>query len=351
MDNKLNHASIDAYSASYAKKIAQHYFLNEEVIKGKQILSLCNIKQTNLFIIKNLFQKWKKETEKLQSPYFDYDEPEVVTALNNFMNVLSQNIAIKRNNFEPLLKKAVQETILLIFSPYDYYSLEINNPEKTRVSLADLEEIRNYIKINPHLLQSLIARFKDDAIDEVFNDEGFSILNEINEENKDMPEDYNPYLEKFSQTIPLALNSIYMESTQENEDEDYALLQPKFHVKEQKEPPKKQIHENFFSKFETVNDKLTTQAAPKFTIADIHLKKKIDSIKQNISINQKFMFIKELFQGNAGDFNKALEALEALSSYDVALRFLNDKYARQYKWDMESEEVLEFLDVVSKKFQ
>ncbi len=353
MENKINHASIDSYSTLYTKKISQEFFLNQEVIKGKQILDLCNIKQINLFVIKNLFQKWKKENEKLQSPFFNYDEPEVVTALNNFMNVLSQNIAIKRNYFEPLLKKAVLESILLIFAPYQYFSMEINNPEKTRVSLAELEEIRNYIKINPYLLQALIERFKADDIDEVFNDEGFSIFNEIADENSQTLEAPDKYLEKFSLVSPLGISDIYLDAAQENEDEDFALLQPRFQVKEVKAPKeeKKKMHENFFTNFSTLHDKLSPAVRPKSTLAEMHSRKKIDSIRQNISINQKFMFIKELFNGNAEDFNKVIDSIESFNTYDMALRYLNDKYVIQNKWDMESEEVAEFLEIVIKRFQ
>src|SRR5690606_15407912 len=122
MDNKLNYNSIEAYSAAYTKKLINSFFSMEETINGKQILSLSNINQVNLLIIKNLFQKWKKETGKLQSPFFDYDNAEVKKALQHFMNVLSNNITIRKNNFEPLLKKSVTDAIFLIFSPYVFYS-------------------------------------------------------------------------------------------------------------------------------------------------------------------------------------------------------------------------------------
>src|SRR5690606_38002277 len=126
MDSKLNYPAIEAYSAAYAKKLTNSFFREEEFINGKQILELSNVPQVHLLVITNLFQKWKKESGTLQSPYFNYEAEEVKSALQRFMNVLSNNIAIKKANFEPLIKKSVTDALLLIFSPYDFFKKEIN---------------------------------------------------------------------------------------------------------------------------------------------------------------------------------------------------------------------------------
>ena len=94
MDNKLNYSAIEVYSVAYTRKVMNSFFGMEESINGKQILSLTNLQQVNLLIIKNLFEKWNKETSKFRSPYFNYDSEEVKKALENFMNVLSNNITI-----------------------------------------------------------------------------------------------------------------------------------------------------------------------------------------------------------------------------------------------------------------
>ncbi len=99
MESKLNHSSIDAYSREYAEIIASDFYTNQDVIQGRQIVELCEIRQVNFFVLKILFQKWKKETAKLESPYFDYTEKSVLDALSTFMNVLSQNISVKIEHF------------------------------------------------------------------------------------------------------------------------------------------------------------------------------------------------------------------------------------------------------------
>jgi hypothetical protein len=211
--------------------------------------------------------------------------------------------------------------------------------------LDELKELSNYIKINSSLLEALIARFASDDVEEVFNDEGYSMLNEIFEEIKSEPEDYKEYLENFSETIPLSLDMIFIEAERENVDEDFNFLKPK---KEAREESAKNLNANFFKEQLTLNEKFNTNTKP--TLADTLQKRKIDNIKKNISINQRFMFINELFEGKVDEFNKAIDELESCHNYDEALKLINNKYARKYQWDEEAEEVNEFVGIVGKKF-
>ena len=355
MDNKLNFSSIEAYSTTYTKKLINDFFSMEETINGKQILALSNIPQVNLLVIKNLFQKWKKETGKLQSPYFNYDVDEVKEALQHFMNVLSNNITIKKSNFEPLLKKSVTDAIFLIFSPYVFYSKEINHPERSRISTDDLKDIGKYIKINKTLLDQLIARFKRDDIDEVFNDEGISIFNEIYEET-DLPNiSLNDYLDQFSVVHPLSLEMIFEEAQDEASDEDFAKplvkdsdKQLEKHSKENQEIVKN-INERFQKPQKTLHEQLLTHSSS--TLADMHQKNRIESIRKHITLNQKFMFINELFGGKQEAYNEALDQLEACTSHKEALDLLKVNYIQRHSWDMEGEEASEFLEIIEKRFK
>lgn len=353
MDNKLNYSAIEAYSTTYTRRVINDFFGIEGSINGKEILSLTAIPQLNLLIIKNLFQKWKKETGKLQSPYFNYDADEVKAALERFMNTLSNNINIKKSNFEPLLKKSVTDTIFLIFSPYTFYSKEINNPERSRISLSDLKDIGKYIKVNKTLLDLLMQRFREEDIEEVFNDEGFSILNELYEET-DLPKiSWEEYLEKFSAVYPLSLDIIFEDSQDENLDEDFEKpLARDFNRPESKEKSKpegpKSLNEKFQKPQKTLHEQLAAQ--PASTLADLHQHHKIDSLKKHISLNQKFMFINELFSGHQEEYNQALEKLEQCTQYEEAKAILRRDYKSKYNWNMEGDEVLEFMEILAKKF-
>ncbi len=353
MDNRLNYNSIEAYSAAYTKKLINSFFSLEEAINGRQILTLSNINQINLLIIKNLFQKWKKETGKLQSPYFDYDHPDVKKALQHFMNVLSNNITIKKIHFEPLLKKSVTDAIFLIFSPYVFYSKEINHPERTRISLDDLLEIEKYIKINKLLLDKLILQFKQQDIKEVFNDEGISIFNEVYENTELPPVSWDEYFAKFSEVHPLSMDTIFDDAQHETLDEDFVKPLVKDSEKAATVRKKteheevKNLNERFQKPHKTLHEQLASK--PASTLADLHQKHKIDSIKKYISLNQKFMFINELFSGSQAEYQEALEKLEVSNHRREALAVLQP-YQQKHQWDDESEEVVEFMEILSKKF-
>lgn len=350
MDSKLNYSAIEVYSVAYTRKVVNSFFGMEESINGKQILSLTNLQQVNLLIIKNLFEKWNKETSKFRSPYFNYDSEEVQKALENFMNVLSNNINIKKSHFEPLLKKSVTDTILLVFAPYVFYSKEINHPERSRISINNLQDMRRYIKVNSILLDHLIARFKQDAIEEVFNDEGVSILNDIMEE-VDLPKvDWDEYLHRFSEIHPLSLNMIFQDAEDDNTDEDFDRPLVKNEVKPHLDKTKgsKIINEQFYREQKTLHEQLAHQPVP--TIAELH-QLKIDSLKKHITLNQKFMFVKELFAGDHDTYNRALEELEQCGSWEDAQAILHNNYIGKYNWDMEGEEVSEFMEILTKKFR
>ncbi len=75
------------------------------------------------------------------------------------------------------------------------------------------------------------------------------------------------------------------------------------------------------------------------------------SILNSVSVNQKYMFVQELFDGDANTFQKALAEIEHSGSFDDAVEHLVTNYARQYDWDMNSDEVKELLKVIFRRFR
>ncbi len=72
----------------------------------------------------------------------------------------------------------------------------------------------------------------------------------------------------------------------------------------------------------------------------------IASISGSMGINDKFFFIRELFNGDAGKFRATMDNLEHASTFSEAVNFLNDNF----EWDMESKEVQQLLALVKRKF-
>ncbi len=88
MESKLNKEALLKFGEAFSDKVMEGSFGSSETISGAEILNLTPVKQINLFIIKDLFQTWRKEISKLKSPFFDYGSKSVQGALNELIMVL-----------------------------------------------------------------------------------------------------------------------------------------------------------------------------------------------------------------------------------------------------------------------
>jgi hypothetical protein len=278
------------------------------------------------------------EFDNLKSPYFDYKSQDVLLAAKKFMNVLSKNISIERDDFRPLLEEAMYKTVLLIFSPYEYYLQEINKPTFKQISIIDLTDIQKYIKINGHLLQAYIDRFKSDGIQAVFNEDAVRIFDEVCENIKDTPEEFDEYHEELNKISPLDINALYTQA--DDETMTYS--------GDGKSSNPENLNEKFKSGHKTLLETLGTEK--KEAIIDLHEKKLVEGIKKSITINQRFMFEKDLFKGNKDEFEMVINYLDNCKNKQEALEFINENYTKKKNWDKSKEEVIEFFEIINKRF-
>ncbi len=320
MDEKISLEAIALYSDAFAEKVLSRFFDKNERITGKEILTLCEVQQVNLFVVRELFKTWREETKKLKSPYFDYNGDEVKEAIEKFMGILSQHILIDRAHFTPLLKKAVSATMLVIFNPYDYFSVLISGTGNKLDVTAFREEIK-YQKINKAPLERLLQKLDERHVSEISGNEAFAILDQILEEVNFTPEDVEPYLDQFSKVEKLSPDSFYIKKA-EPKPAPVPVAQPNA-VQQAPREEKKQ----------------------KTTLADNY--QKIDKIKDRLTINQKFMFTKVLFNGDFELFSKAVDDIDRQDSMTGAMKYLT---RFEDEWDKESDEYLEFMEIIEKRF-
>jgi hypothetical protein len=74
-------------------------------------------------------------------------------------------------------------------------------------------------------------------------------------------------------------------------------------------------------------------------------KKPLKSIREGIGINDRFLFIRELFYNNAGKFDQTLNALDELNGIEDAVKFLK----QNFKWN-KSEAGEKFLLLIKRRF-
>ncbi len=329
MDEKISLKAVDHYAQQYALHLVNSFFSKKNKITGPEILQLSEIKQVNFFVVRDLLSAWKKESEKLKSPYFDYDSREVSEALVAFQNSLSNHILISRHDFLPLLTKAVSQTIYLILDPYDFYSDTLDKKEAGSINTPDLKNDVKYIKINRAPLEKLVTRLEEKRLESISGNEAFAILDQILEEVNFTPEEVEPHLQLFNQVVPLKVENFYEVKPQT----------PQAPVSK----PETTVAAN------TPRPAIPTmqKEATKQTLADDLAKKKILRLKDNLTINQKFMFTKILFHGDFEIFSEAIDKLDRFDNLSQAMRFIEDGYPH---WDRESDEYLEFLEIVEKRF-
>ncbi len=75
----------------------------------------------------------------------------------------------------------------------------------------------------------------------------------------------------------------------------------------------------------------------------------VEHLKQLISINDKFIFINELFDGNLKEYNEAIETLDGFRAKNDAYNYL-DLLRKKNLWELESGTLMKLKEIVEKKF-
>lgn len=338
MENKLDQVAILEYVETFTNRLIAQAFEHKKQLNGQGLLSLSPVKQVNLLVVKAVFFRWKEEVSQLKSPYFNYQAEEVRKALGEFMNVVSQHISVSDKYVRPLLRQATQETIYLVVSPYDFYYQLLSSSEKSTWSITQLNDILKYIKINRHLLVALIEQLQEEsqqAFDKNWVIESFT---QLAKEKNIAADDVSTFEQQFSQVVPFQVSSFVSTGQRAPVRADAEEKPPSVDT----EPKGKSDEQR------TLNDSFNK--AERSTLADQHQQRKIESLSRHISVNQKFMFVGELFAGNTEAFTTAVELLDQQNTYAEAVGLVRREYAQQYRWKMDSEEVLEFMELVAKRF-
>jgi hypothetical protein len=76
----------------------------------------------------------------------------------------------------------------------------------------------------------------------------------------------------------------------------------------------------------------------------------IKDLKGAIGINEKFLFINKLFEGNSQLYNEAIERINNSSSISSARQIINEELQPKYDWQLDNEPAKEFLELVERRF-
>jgi hypothetical protein len=440
MSNKFNANALNEYSRSYARRIAADFYQQHPTANGNQILSLTPINQINLLIIGTLSTKWQADAEKFRSPYFDFTHADVQEALQHFMNVVSQRIAVRRENLEPLLADAIRRTIILIFDPRAYFDELLRSQPDFTLTAPALKQISRFTKINQFIVTHLTQRMNGKPF--VYVNQALGYLDEALSQKAHEIEHYDKFVSIFSEKVPMDVSALLRShvpdsipagpsrsffdmatestvppaplvasdtptslATSESVNESVPsplpseiayttelttdvpapahttvvdspsggpmflgsdsgpepvapISQPsQLQTGAISQPSVTETNETLNvggtddDELITLNDILRNKAtAEPETVAQAFTHTPIESVGRSISLNQKFRFINQLFGGNTAAYTQAIAELDTLNNYGQALDLIQYRYASQYSWDMNSDEVNELVEILKRRF-
>jgi hypothetical protein len=380
MSAKINSNYVENYAREFGGLVCADYFKTKKYMTGQDIITLTPSIQVNFFIIKILFETWQLEIEKLKSsPFFDYRDKAVHESLREFANLLSRTIKIERQHFEPLLVQAVKESISLAVNPLDFFKYEIAKVKDQDVNQF-LKDNKKYIKWHNTLIASLIDRaglqhtreaytkaLENNFLSQKANLESyksllnsmgqikfldFDLLTPVKEEQVEetpnrlpqpiqeptVTESFFEQLEETSAPLPIRKPV----SGQEPEMEDGVLVEDDLKDLPSERKFKPVNIENRIDPLEAWNRLENEQySVMKGTIKDL---------AESVGLNQRFMFTKELFDGNPDLLKHALRSIDECKTFVEAIELLNERYVGELGWNKNSEIVDEFVQLIFRKF-
>ncbi|WP_373522489.1 hypothetical protein [Aquiflexum sp.] len=387
MSAKINSKYVENYAKEFSKQICDQYFSQKKYMTGHEIITLSPSPQVNFFTIKTIFEAWQMELEKLKSsPYFDYRDKSVHEALKDFMNVLSRTIKIERSHFEPLINQAVINSINLAVDPLEFYSKEFDKVSNNAVNQS-LKENKKYYKWHNSLVFNLIDKagleqsqqaykeaLKFNFSNQKDNLEDFRILlNSMGQirfidfdevlakeiDNKNPEEEYIPTVKPVQNHTPKEIFK------QEIEQSDTLVKetpgQPHLDDSNETNDDFENEDEEFFieniptlkrgNAATSANEIDPLQTWAKFETEEYSIMKgTIKELSESVGLNQRFMFTKELFDGNPDLMKHALKSIDNCESFVEAINLINDRFVGELKWEKNSDVVSEFLQLIFRKF-
>ena len=352
-DGKIPLIEIDIIKSNVRKLYEQYVNLNNHnIILSDPISTTHKINTTTKLVTEKAVIE--KELNEKSTTEVAKEDPSIVAP--------SAIISIEKINL-PTEEKADEKRSFIKFERIE--ENEENNPISEKITLGnnDFTEIE---EISIPKVEDIEFTDEIEAISSVENIELPTFEPELVLERDLVENTADPIMDSFETVeTPIAEEPENTSSTKEK-TETLALFPDLFEeVKEDKPEAVKRkrpkspldlfsdntpsIADKFKEEKATVNDKISEQKADN-SIATKMQHQPISDIKKAIGINEKFLFINELFDGNMADYNEAIDHINAncnnreeAESYIVFLK-------QNYSWDDARMSVSLFHNLIERRF-
>lgn len=120
------------------------------------------------------------------------------------------------------------------------------------------------------------------------------------------------------------------------DSEQTSLLDAIDEEKKQNDQTSSSINESFANKSQTLADKLG--------------KIPIENIITHLGINEKFLFINELFKSDSELFKVSLQKINSLSSFEDAKSYLEEILKQKETWNLKNKTLKKFINLVERRY-
>ncbi|GGF17676.1 hypothetical protein [Hymenobacter cavernae] len=402
MNDKYSQAKREHYGRLLAAHLCQQYFAAPAMpptatLDGPAILRFTPIRQVNLFVVQQLLAQWTAEMARLRSPYFDFEAPDVRVALTQFMNVLSRRIKLTRTAFEPLLAQAVTDTFNVVMDPTATFDQKLLNAQPT-ATVEQLRDALRYLDVEKALYLGFLDTLTPGTpLERRFLLTGFQ---QYQEENPLNEEALANLIGEFNALLPLTeadlredapvaqtldsknLGTPKLADALKPEPQPVvaptppatptfkpvaapvatAVAEPRSPSVSQPEAPRRPLVEAAPATAVPLYEKLKAERPTGASLSETlrperpsgatlaEKAPKVESLREAISINQRFSFINELFNGENMEYHAAIQHLDGLPNADVARRYVTEDLAQKYGWVRKEEHVNKLLKLIERKF-
>ena len=375
MNDKYSLAKCAHYGRRLAARLCEQHFSSQPTatLDGPTLLKFTTVRQINLLVMRQLLGQWQAETTRLRSPFFDFEAPPVQAALVQFMNVLSRHISLGRAAFEPLLAQAAADTLGLVADPAgSFQRLLLGNAEPQPPTLAGLRESLRYIDVDKAFYQGFVDSLPASSVlSHDFLTHRFELHHAANYKAH---QPMQRLVEELSALLPLTTADLLEDGpvsatvAAAAPEPAPAIAPPVAAAPAPVAPPTFAAGPAAVAAapVETANmplhEKLKAgQAiAPllaetlRATVAPVALAErtgpKVETLREAISINQRFSFINELFGGENMEYHTAIQHLDSLPTSDQARAYVTGDLLQRYDWSRKEEHVNKLLKLIERKF-
>ena len=140
------------------------------------------------------------------------------------------------------------------------------------------------------------------------------------------------------------------EEAEEKTEEIVAIEEPITSIKEVEKPVAKKEPVKDKEEVITINQKISAQLSTKNNVTEQAIAQPVTNIKQAITLNDKLLYIKDLFNGYNLAYSEAIEILNRFNTFEEASRFLNKNYTVKNNWDGKAETADKFFALLKRRY-